>query len=66
MKISLKFVNSVSDAYEKKLLTFADKILAQGITKNRPPTIRFSGMNRETYDEIKELKYAYYERYELN
>ena len=63
MKIYLAFADPISEAYRKKLQTFLDAILAEGLTKNRPPIICFTGMNRGTYDEIMDIHYAYYDRY---
>ena len=52
MNISLSFVDSISDAFKEKLQTFADDVLAQGRTANRPPSICFPGMNIETFKKI--------------
>ena len=43
MKIDLKFARSISKAYREKLEKFLDKILEQGITENRPPSLDFNG-----------------------
>ena len=59
MTILLSFADSISEAYRQNLQTFSDSILAQGITENRPPIIRFPEMNEDTFDEIYELQYAY-------
>ena len=59
MVISLGFVDSISEAYRGKLQTLSNKILAQGITENRPPSICFSGMNRETLNGIYKLRDDY-------
>ena len=64
MKIRLEFAYPISGAYRRKLQTFSDSVLAQGITENRPPYIDFSGMSQETFDEIRELQNEYDRRYE--
>ena len=63
MSILIAFADPISEAYREKLQKFADSILAQGITENRPPTIGFPGMNQETFDKIGELQCDYYDRY---
>ena len=63
MDIILRFADTVSDAYRENLQTFSDAILAQGLTENRPPSIWFTGMNRETFDKINYLQHAYDKRY---
>ena len=63
MKIYLDFADSISEAYREKLQTFSENILAQGITENRPPDIRFPGRNEETFTAIDKLQTAYYRRY---
>ena len=63
MIIYFRFADPISEAYRKKLQTFSDSILAQGITENRPPIISFSGMNEETLPGIKKLQVAYCFRY---
>ena len=59
MKISLSFVDPISEAYREKLQTFSDTILAQGITENRSPYIWFPGVNEETLEEIEKLHHDY-------
>ena len=59
MEIRLTFADSISEVYREKLQTFSDAILAQGITENRPPSIEFPGMNRETFTEINNLQDDY-------
>ena len=63
MEIYLTFADSISEAYREKLQTFADSILAEGITENRPPSIHFPGMNEETMKGIECLQRAYFNRY---
>ena len=63
MEISLTFADKISEAYREKLQTFSDHILAEGITENRPPSLRFTGMNQETFDEIYKLQRDYDRRY---
>ena len=65
MKINLYFPDTISEAYREKLQIFSDKILAEGITENRPPRIAFAGMNRATFIGIESLRYAYARRYEV-
>ena len=59
MNIALEFVDSISEASQEKLQTFLDNILAQGLTENRPPIIRFPGMREETYNDIRMLQLHY-------
>ena len=63
MAIFLTFADSISEAYMKKLQTFSDFILAQGITKNRPPIFWFRGMDMETFTGVEKIWYAFKERY---
>ena len=63
MNIQIEFADSVSEAYRKKLQTFSDSILAEGITENRPPYIHFTGMNKETFKGIEKLQDAYDDNY---
>ena len=63
MGIYLLFADSISESYSEKLQTFTNNIYAQGITKNRPPGIKFPGRNEETYREFLELQRAYSDRY---
>ena len=63
MKISLGFADPVSETYRKKLETFWDNILVEGITENRPPIFWFPGMNMETAFKIGTLWQAYDDRY---
>ena len=63
MIIDFTFADPISEAYREKLQTFLNSVLAQGITENRPPSIRFPGMNEETFDEIDELQHVYNDRY---
>ena len=58
MNIVLEFVNGypISEAYREKLQTFSNNILDQGITENLPPSIRFPGMNDDTFDKIYKLR----------
>ena len=63
MFIHLLFAGSISEVYRKKLQTFSNTILAQGLTENRPPIIEFPGMNRETFSKIYDLRHAYDRRY---
>ena len=63
MEIILKFADSISEAYRKKLETFLDNILAQGLTENQPPSIYFFGMNLETSIGIRKLQLAYFNHY---
>ena len=59
MEIDLTFADPISEAYREKLQTFSDNVLAQGITENPPPNLWFSGMNRETFSKIYELRGAF-------
>ena len=59
MDISLSFADSISDAFKEKLQPFVDDVLAQGLTANRPPIIRFPGMNTETFEQIIMLRRDY-------
>ena len=59
MTIILRFNDSISEACKEKLQTFSDKILAQGLTANRPPRIRFPGMNEISYIDLQKLLYDY-------
>ena len=59
MDITLTFADPISEVYREKLETFLDNILAQGLTENRPPIIRFTGGNRETFSKIITLQCAY-------
>ena len=52
MGIHLSFADPVSEANRKKLQTFVENILAQEITENRPPYIRFPGINKRTLNEL--------------
>ena len=63
MAIFLRFADPISEVSRKKLQTFSDNILVQGITENRPPIFWFTGMNEETYDGIEELQSDYDNRY---
>ena len=63
MDITLSFTDPVSEACRKKLQTFSDSVLAQGITENQPPIIQFPGMNQETFFSIEKLWHAYVRRY---
>ena len=63
MDIDLTFADSISEAYREKLQTFLDNILMQGIIENRPPRIRFPGMNEETFTGIINLQRDYDNRY---
>ena len=42
MIIDLSFADSISEAYRKKLQTYSDNSLAEGITENQPPGIESS------------------------
>ena len=59
MDIYLSFAYPISVAYRKKLQTFSNTILAQGITENRPPKIGFPGMKRKTFDKIIVLRLTF-------
>ena len=59
MDIELLFADPISEVYREKLQKFADYILSEGITENRPPSIEFPGMNRGKFDEINKLRRAY-------
>ena len=59
MVIYLRFADPISEAYRERLQTFSDAVLAQGITKNRPPVIEFTGLNEETFDKIYKLHTDY-------
>ena len=57
MDIYLSFADPISEAYQQKLQTFVDGVLAQGITENRPPIIWFTGLNNA--QEIYKLRRAF-------
>ena len=59
MDINFQFVDSVSEAYKEKLQTFVAGVLAQGLTANRPPRIRFPGMSEAMLVEILMLRRHY-------
>ena len=59
MDIDLFFAGSISDAYKEKLQTFMDDLIAQGLTENRPPRIRFPGMNLVTFKQMTMLRRDY-------
>ena len=61
MGICLAFY-PISETYRKKLQTFSDSILAQGITENRPPLIEFTGVNSATLNGIINI-YLNYDHY---
>ena len=65
MNIILRFGDSISDAYKQRLQTFVNDVLAQGITENRPPLIRFPGMNEGSYMDIQNLWDDYVEYWRL-
>ena len=55
MDIHLYFNDSISDAYKKKLQTLMEIVIAQGLTANRPPLLRFPGMNTKTFYKLYRL-----------
>ena len=64
MYIDLSFADPISEVYQEKLQKFSDSVLAQIITKNRPPSIKFPGMNHITFGSIHNFQYAYDRHYE--
>ena len=65
MEIFLRFANAISEAYREKLRTFMNNVLDQGITENRPPSIRFTGINSGILAEITKLQRDYDRRYAI-
>ena len=63
MEQYLEFAYPISEAYRVKLQTFADNILAKGITQNSPPVIGFTGMNQLTFSVTASRQRAYNRRY---
>ena len=59
MKIYLTFTETIPEGYRQRLRTYMDQILAQGLTKNRPPCFYFEGINSETCNKIIELSRVY-------
>ena len=57
MDILLSFVTPISEAYQLRLRTIMDHVLAQGLTENRPPAMNFPGMNDAS--QIYALRRAY-------
>ena len=57
MVINLRFADPVLDAY--RLQAFLDAVIAQGLTKNRPPSIHSSEISWVTLTRIARLQYAY-------
>ena len=48
MDILLSFVRPISEAYQLKLRTIMDRVLAEGLTENLPPVLNFPGLNDAT------------------
>ena len=65
MDIVLGFADPISEAYREKLQKFLDSILAQGLTENRPPRIRFNGEIWKTIDGIHKLCSAFKEYHKV-
>ena len=64
MDISLNFAPSISETYRQRLRAFAENILAQGLTENKPPYISYPGMNEDTRKALCDLRRDYYEQHQ--
>ena len=59
MNIDIDFVDPISEAYQERLHAFMNLIVAQGLTENRAPIIRFVEANRTAVRKIVLLRYYY-------
>lgn len=59
MNIVVSFAGPISEAYRERLEKFMDKIIAQGVTENRPPIVYFPEVNRDKFEKIRELREDY-------
>ena len=63
MAVVVHFRDTISEAYQQRLLTFAENIIDQGITENRHPLFCFTGMDRAVHEELIKLRCAYNDQY---
>ena len=59
MDIELSFASSISEAYERKRRAFMETVHAHRAIVNRPPSIRFIGMNRQTFYAIEFRRHVF-------